>query len=270
MSNLSYGFDEISESKSNIEDNIEEINQQGYTVIHSVFNTAEISVIRDKIYSIYQKQVSHTGQEFLQQIGDDNICRCPMAYDHDFAKYASNETFMTIAECFLGDYFILSVQNANISKPNLKHAQSSWHRDLPYQNFTSSRPLAINFLVAIDDFTVDNGGVVVLPHSQKMETIPSKGYLARHERVVTAKAGDAIAFDSMLIHRAGVNHSQSNRCSFNHMYTRPFIKQQYDYANIMSKLTVQSKRLHQISGISSRTAADDVDWRKIRKEKMKL
>jgi ectoine hydroxylase-related dioxygenase (phytanoyl-CoA dioxygenase family) len=164
----------------------------------------------------------------------------------------------------------LSVQNANISKPNCKHAQSAWHRDLPYQNFTTSKPLAINFLVVVDDFTHENGGVVVLPFSHRMEDLPSQAYLVKHSVVITAKAGDVIVFDSMLMHRTGVNLSNQDRISFNHMYTRPFIKQQYDYADLMKNMVHGNKRAYQLSGISSRTASDDVDWRMIRKEKIQI
>ncbi|RDI48167.1 phytanoyl-CoA dioxygenase family protein [Aquicella lusitana] len=270
MTNLSYGLTEASECSSDLDIYLEEISLQGYTVIKSVFSIQKLPVIREKIYTIYRQQELKIGREALMKIGDENICRCPMAYDRDFVEYATNNIFMTISEYFLGNYFILSVQNANISKPNLKHVQAAWHRDLPYQNFTTSKPLAINFLVAIDDFTVDNGGVVVLPFSHKMEAMPSKEYIERHAKIITAKAGDVISFDSMLIHRAGVNRSASDRCSFNHMYTRPFIKQQYDYARLMKEMGTLDQSAYQLSGASSRTAHDDVDWREVRKEKMGL
>ena len=37
------------------------------------------------------------------------------------------------------------------------HHQSAFHRDLPYQHFTSSRPIAINALFCADEFTNENG-----------------------------------------------------------------------------------------------------------------
>lgn len=265
----SYGFSESSETISDLDLHLEEISLQGFTVLKSIFSAEELAGVKDRVTTIYQQQELKVGKELMLQIGDENICRCPMSHDESFVKYASKEIFMAISESLLGDYFILSVQNANISKPSQRHVQSAWHRDLPYQNFTSSQPLALNFLVAVDDFTEENGGVVVVPFSHKMDELPSSRYIERNARTVTAKAGDVISFDSMLIHRAGVNRSAEERFSFNHMYTRPFIKQQYDYATLMRDMPNLSEQARKFSGVTSRTAKDGHDFRMIRKEKMK-
>ncbi len=268
MAESSYGFQIESRELSNVDAYLEDIRIQGYTVIESLFDKKTINEIRSKVYSIYQEQELSFGKDELDRISDTNICRCPMAHDISFAEYASNNLFMHISEYFLDNYFILNVQNANISKPNLKHVQSAWHRDLPYQNFTSSRPLGVNFLVVIDDFTIENGGIVVLPFSHKLEAAPSQQYIENNQKIITAKSGDVISFDSMLMHRAGVNKSMSDRCSFNHMYTRPFIKQQYDYSIIMQDIARNNKLLYQLSGVSSRTALDGTEWRNNRRNKL--
>jgi hypothetical protein len=47
---------------------------------------------------------------------------------------------------------VLHLQNGIINMPNEEHHQSSWHRDLPYQNWTSSEPLACNVFYCLDNF----------------------------------------------------------------------------------------------------------------------
>ena len=63
----------------------------------------------------------------------------------------------------------------------------------------------------------------------------SAEYVKKHLLTVTAKAGSAIVFDSMLMHRAGYNHSNKIRRSLNHMYTKPFIKQKYDFPTFIDE-----------------------------------
>ncbi len=247
---------------------LKELALLGYTVIPSAFSKEQLKEVRSRIVSIYKQQRDNFGSKQLACIGDENICRCPIAYDKSFISLASNLVIQEIAKEFLGEYFILSLQNANLSQPASLHAQFAWHRDIPYQNFTSSSPLALNALVAIDNFTHENGGVVVLPFSHNYVGMPSEQFVLKHEKTVCAEAGSIIFFNSMLMHRAGENNSNEVRCSLNHMLSLPFIKQQYDFKQIIGE-ELQEPGLRRFFGYESVTAKDDMEWRVLRERKLK-
>ena len=122
--------------------------------------------------------------------------------------------------------FILNQQNGIINPPRADYNQGAWHRDFPYQHFVSSRPLAINALFCVDDFTIENGATYVLPASHKSGPFASKTFVERHAVQVVAKAGSFILLDCMLFHAGGFNQSSRPRRAVNHVYNIPYFKQQ--------------------------------------------
>jgi len=85
---------------------------------------------------------------------------------------------------------VLNQQNGVINPPHSeRYNQGAWHRDLPYQHFVSSRPLAINALFCLDQFTIENGATKVLPASHRQEAFPSDDFVQSQATPVTAPAG---------------------------------------------------------------------------------
>ncbi|MFC1546051.1 phytanoyl-CoA dioxygenase family protein [Pseudomonadota bacterium] len=245
----------------NIDLHVEEIKIQGYTVIEDACKSGELETIRSKVDSIYAGQEESFGKERLERIKELDVCRCLPAYDDYFLELATSKKVLSLVERILGGYYILNLQNAIISRPNLRHHQSSWHRDLPYQNFTISEPLALNALFAIDDFSEETGGTIILPFSHQQSVLPSDEYIDKYKMTANIKAGSAVVFDSMLYHRAGYNSSNNTRRAINHVYTNPIIKQQYDFPKLLNGKFKDDPFLNQLFGYSSEVPYDDRDWR---------
>jgi ectoine hydroxylase-related dioxygenase (phytanoyl-CoA dioxygenase family) len=165
----------------------------------------------------------------------------------------------------LGDYHILNLQNGIINKPSKKHHQSSWHRDLPYQSWVCSRPLGLNALFCINDFTIETGGTYVLPHSHRFENFPSSEYVKNNEMPVIAPAGSVIIFDAMLYHRAGENTSLQIRRGINHLYTIPLIKQQISIPSALKETSITApQEIRRLLGFDSVEPKSVLEWRKRR------
>src|SRR5262249_1338206 len=156
---------------------------------------------------------------------------------------------------FLGDYFILSLQNVIINHPGTVHQQSAWHRDFPYHNMVMSRPLGINVLFAIDEFSAETGSTTVLPYSHKSERLPSSQFIAGNQFAVTASPGSALVFDVMLFHKAGSNRSNIIRRVVNQLFTTPIIKQQYDFPKALAGQRASfDANLERLLGFTSQVA----------------
>jgi SAM-dependent methyltransferase len=194
----------------------EELANRGFAILPDVLPASRLGRWRDKIDRLYAAQENAFGHVALAAIQDADICRAPLLEDFDFLDLATPPRIIAVMRHLLGDWFILSLQNAIISWPSVPHHQAHWHRDLIHQKFVSSRPLSINALLAIDPFPADTGGTHVLPFSHKIEELPSERYIDANQVAVSAPAGSAILFDSMLFHRAGANRSASVRRSVNH------------------------------------------------------
>jgi ectoine hydroxylase-related dioxygenase (phytanoyl-CoA dioxygenase family) len=256
--------------KNDSEDDLhaEEIRNIGYTVVDSGLTKDELEDIRGRIDRVYAKQVEEMGGEAnLMRINDANIGRCLLGYDDYFVKLAANERIVSITSRLLGENFILMSQNAIVNQPSDEHYQSTWHRDLNYQHFVSSRPIAISALYSIDEFSIETGGTHMLPASHKSEVFPSTEYVLRHETPMSAPPGSILIFDAMVYHRAGNNQSGRPRRAVNHIFTLPLIKQQINIPAMLNGKFRDDPFLGRLLGYQSEMGESTLTWRQ---NKLKL
>lgn len=247
---------------------LEELSSLGYTVIDDVLQESELGDWRERIDAVYERQEMESGgREALVAIGDQDLCRAPLLYDQAFLSMARHEKVLAIVSRVLGDWFILNLQNAIINRPNERHQQSAWHRDLPYQNWVASRPLAIGALFAIDPFSEATGSTLMLPHSHRRELIHAEAYISAHATTVVAQPGSVVLFDAMVFHRAGYNRSEQIRRGVNHLYTVPLLKQQYDFPRAFGDVFRDDAELRRLLGYTSTVPVDALQWRKERQNR---
>jgi ectoine hydroxylase-related dioxygenase (phytanoyl-CoA dioxygenase family) len=240
----------------------EEIRNIGYTVVDGGLSERELQLMRDKIDRVYELQVKQIGgEDKLKLINDANVGRCLIGYDDYFINLAAHPRIISITTALLGDYFVLMSQNAIVNNPTDEHYQITWHRDLNYQHFVSSRPLAISALVCIDEFTEETGGTFVLPASHKSEVFPSQQYVLNHQTTIEAPPGSLIIFDSMVFHRSGNNRSGRLRRAVNHIYTLPLIKQQISLPRMLNGKFSDDPFLSKLLGYESETGETVQLWR---------
>lgn len=205
----------------------EQVRDLGYAVLDSGYKAEELNALAVEFDTLHNKYLEHYGADQLLAIDEQNTIRAPLAQGSTlFLKLVFNENLLATLRKLITGRFILNQQNGIINPPQKTYNQAAWHRDLPYQHFLSTTPLAINALFCIDDFTVENGATFVLPASHKSATFPSKNYVQHNALQVAAKAGSFILLDCMMFHAGGFNSSGMNRRAVNHLYNIPFLKQQ--------------------------------------------
>lgn len=248
---------------SDIDLYIEELKIKGYTIVESGLDAKFIDNVRLRIDEIYEEQCRDLGGECnLEAINDKNIARAPCAHDKIFIDIAMNKPMHEICRRILGEYFILMSQNAIINNPGTDHYQFTWHRDLNYQHYTSSYPLALSALLCIDPFSGKTGGTYVLEGTHLQENFPSEQYVIKNQIVVEAPIGSIIVFDSMLFHRTGMNQSNIIRRAVNHIITVPMIAQQYNFSSMTEHFGIEDEYTMRFLGDSIGTAKSALDWRK--------
>jgi len=247
----------------------EEIRNIGHTVVQSGFSADELRLVRERIDDTYDLQVREIGgEDVLKRINDADLVRCIIGYDDYFLKLATHPLIIAITRKLLGENFILMSQNAIINRPADAHYQFTWHRDLNYQHYVSSRPLGISALYAIDDFTEETGGTWLIPASHKSETFPSSDYVRRHRKQIDAPAGSILLFDAMIYHRAGVNRSGRLRRSVNHIYCVPMIQQQISLPSMLDGKFSDDPFLRMLLGYDTATGQSVREWRARKLEKV--
>jgi ectoine hydroxylase-related dioxygenase (phytanoyl-CoA dioxygenase family) len=266
----SYGIREFTQISSSVDGYLEELRINGFATIPNVIEKSTLPVLRDKVDKIYQSQVEEMNTiGDLTEINDANIARALISYDDAFLELAVQPLFLTLAERILGNYFILQMQNGIINLPNQTNYQIAWHRDLNYQHFVSTRPLAISLLVCLDEFSPETGGTFVLPGTHKVEAFPSEQFVSKFEQQVSAEAGSILVMDSMLYHRAGYNRSTRVRRGINHMYCLPFIKQQISLPAALKGKYASDLFLSRLLGYDSEPGSSVSAWRERKFDKQK-
>lgn len=222
-----YGIVQRATDGSPIDTAVEQVRDLGYCVLDSNYKAEELNALSDEFDSLHNRYLARYGVEKLTAIDEQNTIRALLTHGSDlFFDLAFNENLLATLRKLIAGKFILNQQNGIINPPQKTYNQAAWHRDLPYQHFISTTPLAINALFCIDDFTLENGATFVLPASHKSAPFPSKNYVQRNALQVVAKAGSFILLDCMMFHAGGFNSSGMNRRAVNHLYNIPFLKQQ--------------------------------------------
>lgn len=223
----SYGILRRESPTPGVEEAAEQVRRLGYAVLDGGYPPQQLAAIRADFDRTRSAYVRAHGEARLRSLDEYHTIRAPLTLGAaSFLQLAFNANLAAVLGKLIEGQYILNQQNGVINPPGEGYNQGSWHRDLPYQHFVSSSPLAINALFCVDDFTPENGATFVLPASHKSEPFPSAAFVARNAVQVEARAGQFILLDCMTFHCGGFNRSGAERRAVNHVFTIPYFKQQ--------------------------------------------
>jgi hypothetical protein len=249
----SYGVLHQIQSETEIELAKESLRLLGFATLTSHLAEREIDELRLVSKRLATDYVSDYSSFNLIDIGESSNFRAPLLKNKVFLKIAMNKHLLELVSQMIVGKFFLNQQNLVINPPSSSnYNQVKFHRDLPYQHYVSTRPLAINALLAIDDFTLENGTTVIVPASHKMEECPSDKLIEKVGTRLEVKAGTFLILDCMTFHAAGVNRSSADRIGLNHVYTSMMFRPQIDFNLALDDLekNVLSTDERQILGIN--------------------
>jgi ectoine hydroxylase-related dioxygenase (phytanoyl-CoA dioxygenase family) len=131
-------------------------------------------------------------------------------------------------KAILGNCVQLHSATARITKPG--QPDQNWHRDGPWPMDPAGTPYGgipgqINCGYYLDETTMENGPIVVVPGSQRALFRPPAGHPKfPDEKHVFATPGQAVMFDGWLYHRGAANHSQQHRRAIMMCYQHAWMK----------------------------------------------
>lgn len=256
----SYGILQQIKSESRLDEVAESISNIGYGILDSGYSSLEIKKISDEFNRIRANYIDVYGESNLIGLNEIHTIRSPLTLGGKvFINLALNSNLLSLVKKLIPGRFILNQQNGVINPPLENYNQGSWHRDLPYQHFVSTKPLAINALYCVDDFTIENGATFVLPATHKIESFPSENYILNNAIQVEAMAGSFIVLDCMIFHAGGFNRTNSERRAVNHVFNIPFFKQQINISKNIDSVSLSDEE-RDILGFNYRESASISDY----------
>lgn len=238
---------------------LQRIRETGWASSPSVLPAAQVEALRTALGRAYEVC---RGVQLANGIGDktDGTVHHVVGLDPAFVALIDPPPLLETMRAFFGGNFILNSYGGVINLKNYTAYVGRVHRDVRF--FTHGQPLMLNMLIALDDFTVDNGATHVLSGSHLRDERPTDEQFFRDAERILVPAGTVVLFDSNLWHAAGVNHTDSQRRALTLTFTRPFMKQQLDYPRLFGndEGDKHSPVLRQLLGYNSRVPASLDEW----------
>jgi ectoine hydroxylase-related dioxygenase (phytanoyl-CoA dioxygenase family) len=207
---------------------LEELARLGFTVLPAALAPATVAAMREALDRVLADQTARFGGEAaLAAIGDAGQARALLEEDDLFLEILRAPALDAVVEALLGPAALVMQQNGIVMPPDAaEHHQQSWHRDLPYQSWVSTKPIALGALAVLDDFDATSGATLFLPGSHRHAEFPSTAYVDRWAMPAHAPAGAIVVFDAMCFHRGGVNRGTRPRRAINTLHGIPLLAQQ--------------------------------------------
>ncbi len=243
----------------------EQIQLNGYAIIENVINKTKVTKIKNEIDNLYKKEIKNFGFKKLKKINDLGIVRSPYLNSNLIADEIFSKLVLKINETFFHDQYILHVNRAVINSNKFLHPASIWHRDLPYQNFTTNNPVALTFIHFLNKNSGKNGGLKLLKNSHKWPTFPSDSYVFKNSETPDIKEGSLLVFDSALFHTASSN-TLSTRRTLVTIFSSPLFKQQINLSKIVdfkkkNNYLKKIKNIKFILGLTTNPSYSDKEYR---------
>lgn len=167
--------------------------------------------------------------------GDSDVVHGIEPFAHlspDLEKWAYDPRVLGPSIDFVGDEQpVLFTEKLNLKRPRVG-GQNPWHQDWPYWQFADDRSRIVTAMLFLDDSTLENGTLQVLPGSQTRGPWPTRtdsdrfGNLEMDPTAVEGytpvplevPAGSVVFFGPLLVHKSEPNRSEKDRRALLYSY----------------------------------------------------
>ena len=179
MSLKSYGATETAASGDDpLALALEELSRNGFTVLERVVPATPLTAMRAALDRLLAAQTDRFGGPArLSEIGEGGQARALLEEEPVFFDLLRIPRLDAIVEALLGSAALVIQQNGIVMPPAAgEHHQQSWHRDLPYQSWVSTKPLALGALARSTLSLPRAGPRAFFPARTGMRRFPSEAY----------------------------------------------------------------------------------------------
>lgn len=267
-----YGVLEQAEARDDLDVRIEELRLLGFTVLDaglSVETLEALSARFDEARQAYLEHCALLGFD-LEALDEHHVIRVMPRWAGEFLEVVFHARLHELLRRVLGEYFILNQVNGLINPAHEgAYSQHPYHRDLPFRHLTTSRPLALNAIFTMDEFTRDNGATWVLPGSHRTEAFPSDQAIGCLARQVEVPRGCFVIVDCLTFHAGGLNRTARDRRAVNHVFTIPAMRQQLHLPSVLQDLPELDEDRRKVLGFGLCEYSSHGEWFEARQQKQR-
>ncbi len=233
--------------KALIAEVMEQINRDGYIILENLFAPEDMDALKADALTRFKHKA---GRNNFEGLATQRLYS--MMAETDIANPMVEHPLIMglLDQIFEPNYLLSQLQVINIH-PN-EAAQPLHYDDGFYPWPRPRRALGAATIIAVDDFTEDNGATVLIPQSHNWgDHMPSDEDKAKLIKAVMPK-GSVLFFLGTLWHGGGANESQASRMCLTAQYCAPFCRTQENFSLSIPKERVKtfSETIQRLLGYS--------------------
>lgn len=205
-----------------LERHVENLRRDGYSIIENLFDAETLAEVRD---GLQPHLGTHRGRNSFEGFTTERVYTL-VGRGRVFERLAADEHVLELIARFLQPNFLLSAAQAICIYPG--EAAQSLHHDDSFYKVPRPRPaLSVTMIVAIDDFTEENGSTAICPGSQDFGDTVDRSQL--RPMLATMTAGSCLVLLGTLLHGGGANRSNAPRLAVTYQYCEGWLRQQENF-----------------------------------------
>ena len=198
------------------------LDDDGYVLLPKLIPQSLLAELRQHVELLFEREGDQAGSEIKQEAGSRRLANL-MAKGSVFWPLLTDPRVLPLVQHVLNG-------EAKLSSLNVRSVNANWDQPQPLHCDMGAIADEAGFWVCnvvwmLDDFTLDNGPLRVVPGSHRWGRLPQQELhdpTAEHPRqnVITGEAGSAIVLNAHAWHGGMANHTSQSRTAIHAFYCR--------------------------------------------------
>ena len=209
------------------------ISERGFSVVPGLLDAATIDTMKEELErAALEDLAAWEGRVYPDAWMVHNL----MVRHPVFAEFLENPVLHAYLSPLLGDTCILYAYTSSSMPPSGSNFSHRVHVDSP--RMIPGYWTNVGVMVALDDYTEENGATRFLPHSfERVEPPSLEEFMAESEQTLP-RAGEAVIFNARTWHMGGANRTHTPRHAITLNVCRSYMRQRFDYPRLVGAETL--------------------------------
>jgi len=225
-----------------------DVSRRGFTILADVLDASEVARLVGALERLIAEDLTHPDP---RRRNDDWMAFNGALRDDAIADAVTHPNILPVVEALLGPTCIMYACVSSTMPPNGTNFSMRVHVDSP--RVIPAYPTNVGVMVALTDFTEQNGATRFLPGSFERTDPPSVEDFERDAEMVFPRAGSAVVFNARTWHSGGANRTCEPRHAVTVNYCRAYMRQSFDFVRM-----VPPERVPMLSPVLRRLLGFDV------------
>lgn len=224
--------DELSTTETEL---LSQFNRDGFALAGQVIDSKTVAEMRSALERAISEDIRQwSGNRWFK---DHWMVHNLLLRDDVFLEFLSSPILHAHLSRVLSPHCIVYAYTSSSLPPNGHNFSKRIHIDAQAQSVDCVTNVGV--LIALDDFTDDNGATRFLPGSHLSLDVPDEAHFMKHSVRVYPKAGEAVLFNARTYHYGGENRTSRARHAITLNVCRPWMKQRFDYPSMLSSAQLE-------------------------------